>query len=511
MERRATVELFEQIRREYEFGVGTIKGVADKLGVHRRMVRQALANAEPPERKQSKRERRVIGPLLPFIDAILEADHNAPRKQRHTAHRIFERIRTELPEHQVAEVTVRLYVRERKRELGWSTRATCVPQSYAPGQEAQVDWYEAWAELSGELMLLQVFSIRSMVSGAAFHRAYHRATQQAFLEAHEHAFRYFQGVFRLLRYDNLKSAVKKILRGYRREETARFIAFRSHWRFQSDFCSPAEPHEKGGIEGEAGYFRRNHWVPIPNARDLAELNAQLLAACREDERRLIAGHKEPVGALVIEERAQLLPLAEQGFELADISFPRVDGLGCVRVRTNFYSAPAPPGKTVEVRLYPSHVQVRDEGRCIALHERCYERHQQVLDLEHYLDVLERKPGALLGSKPLASWRERGLWPQSYDRLLDDLIRRHGKQSGTRQMIQVLSLIKPHGHDRVRTAVEEAVSLGCADAAAIRHLVEAAELTHARDAIIELDTLSRFERPLPVMTDYDGLLDQEVTP
>ena len=505
------MELFEQIRREYEFGIGTITGVAHKLGVHRRMVRQALANAEPPERKQSERERRVIGPLRPFIDAILKADRKAPRKQRHTAHRIYERIRTELPEHKVAEVTVRLYVRERKRELGWSTRATCVPQSYAPGQEGQVDWYEAWAELSGELTLLQVFSMRSMVSGAAFHRAYHRATQQAFLEAHEHAFQYFQGVFRLLRYDNLKSAVKKILRGFRREETARFIAFRSHWRFQSEFCTPAEPHEKGGIEGEAGYFRRNHWVPIPKAQDLAELNAQLLAACREDERRLIVGHKQPVGALVIEERAHLLPLAGQGFELADISFPRVDGLGCVRVRTNLYSAPAPPGKTVEVRLYPSHVEVRHEGRCIALHERCYERHQQVLDLEHYLDVLERKPGALIGSKPLISWRERGLWPQSYDRLLDELIRRHGKQSGTRQMIQVLSLIKPHGHERVRTAVEQAVSFGCADAAAIRHLVEAADLTHARDAIIELDSLSRFERPLPVISDYDRLLDQEVAP
>jgi transposase len=435
----------------------------------------------------------------------------SPRKQRHTAHRIFERIRTELPEHKVAEVTVRLYVRERKRELGWSKPATCVPQSYAPGQEAQVDWYEAWAELSGEPTVLQVFSLRSMVSGAAFHRAYHRATQQAFLEAHEHAFQYFQGVFRLLRYDNLKSAVKKVLRGYRREETARFIAFRSHWRFESDFCTPAEPHEKGGIEGEAGYFRRNHWVPMPKARDLAELNAQLLAACREDERRLIAGHKQPVGALIIEERIHLLPLAEQGFELADLSFPRVDGLGCVRVRTNLYSAPAPPGKTVEVRLYPSHVEVRDEGRCIALHERCYERHQQVLDLEHYLDVLERKPGALVGSKPLAAWRDRGLWPQSYDRLHDELIRRHGKQSGTRQMIQVLSLIKPHGHERVGNAVDEAVNLGCADAAAIRHLVEAADLTHARNVIIELDTLSRFERPLPVMTYYDELLDQEVAP
>jgi hypothetical protein len=114
-------------------------------------------------------------------------------------------------------------------------------------------------------------------------------------------------------------------------------------------------------------------------------------------------------------------LAEQDLELAELSFPRMDGLGCMRVKTNLYSAPASPGRTVEVRLYPSHVEVREEGHLIARHERCYERHQQVLDLEHYLDVLERKPGALIGSRPLAAGRERGLWLLSYDRLLAELI------------------------------------------------------------------------------------------
>jgi hypothetical protein len=129
--------------------------------------------------------------------------------------------------------------------------------------------------------------------------------------------------------------------------------------------------------------------------------------------------------------------------------------------------------------------------------------------EHYLDVLERKPGALAGSKPLAHWRAKGWWPASYDRLLDELIERHGKPSGTRQMIQVLALVRPHGHSRLRAATEQAVALGCADAAAIRHLITADDLVRARGEIIELGVLSRFERPLPVMTDYEGLLSQEM--
>ena len=220
------------------------------------------------------------------------------------------------------------------------------------------------------------------------------------------------------------------------------------------------------------------------------------------------GKASPVGALMITERAHLLPLAEHGFELAELSFPRVDGLGCVRVRTNLYSVPAPAGKTVEVRLYPSHLEVHDEGRCVARHARSYERNRQVLDLEHYLDVLERKPGALAGAKPLLAWRQRGLWPESYDRLLAELVERHGKSSGTRQMIQVLSLIRQHGHQRVRSAIEAALSLGCSDAAAIRHLLQADDLVRAQGALVEVGALSRFERPLPVLTDYDRLLDQK---
>ena len=505
MEWRTKVELFEQIRREYEFGTGTIAGVARKLNVHRRMVREAIGSALPTPRKKTGRPPWKMIVAAAFVDQIQETDRKAPRKQRHTAHRIWERLQRELPECQACERTVRNYVHQRKVTLGLVVHETFVPQSYDWGVEAQVDWYDAYADLSGERTKLQGFSMRSMASGAAFHCAFLHATQQAFLEAHERAFAYFGGVFRRLRYDNLKSAVKKILRGQRREETARFIAFRSHWQYESEFCTPGEGHEKGGVEGEVGYFRRNHWVPVPQAIDIAELNRQLLESCREDEHRVIAGREQSVGAGLVVEREHLQALVAEGMDLAQTSFPTVNSSGCAKVLTNAYSVPLKAGTQVQAKIYASVVELWHDGSCVARHERCYRRQQQVLELEHYLDVLYRKPGALAGSRPLEQQRRAGLWPESFDQIWQSLIDRHGRQSGTRQMIEMLKLTRQHGHDRLRQAIEKALATGCTDPAAVRHLLHAGELNHVSCEAIDVGMLERYERPLPVMLEYDQLL------
>ncbi len=512
MEWSVKVELFEQLRREYEFGVGTIRGVARKFGVHRRLVRQAAAQPLPPVRQRPQRARPKLGPVIPFIDAILAADRSAPRKQRHTARRIFHRLRAELPGFPVAESTVRQYVREEKQALGLRGKVTCVPQSYAWGSEGQADWYEAVAELGGVRQTLQVFALRSMASGGAFHRAYTHATQQAFLEAHELAFHHFGGVFHRLRYDNLPLAVKRILRGREREQATRFIAFRSHWRFASEFCTPGEGHEKGGIEGEAGYFRRNHWVPIPQTADLAALNAQLLAACQADQQRVLAGRTEPVGVLMQREQPHLLPLAAEDFDLAEVSFPTVDGLGCVRVRTNFYSVPLRPSTQVEARVYPTRVELWHAGQQVARHARCYGRQQQVLDLEHYLDVLVHKPGALAGATPLAQWRAQGRWPACYDELWTRLQARQGRQAGTRAMIGLLQLGRVHGYDRLAACVAQALACGAADPAAVRYLLTAPALERQPPSALDVGArLAGYERPQPSVARYDELLCGEGRP
>jgi transposase len=506
LNRSEKVELYEQIRREYEHGVGTIKGVARKLGVHRRMVREALGSAMPRERKKAIRERPKLVLAVPFITAILEGDQRAPRKQRHTARRIWNRLRVERPEVEVAESTVRQYVRKRKLEMGLMGRETFIPQSYRWGSEAQVDWYEAYAEIDGEERKVYIFCLRSMASGGAFHHAYPHASQQAFLEGHELAFDYYQGVFEVLRYDNLASAVRKILRGHQREETARFIAFRSHWGFRSEFCTPGEGHEKGGVENEGGYFRRNHLVPVPKARSLEELNLRLLAACKEEEGRVISGRTQSVGAAMQIEREHLRPLAPEGFQLAAVHFPLVNASGCVKVLTNFYSVPLPVGVEVQAKVYSTYVEIWHQGRRVARHERSFGRQQQVLDLEHYLEALRKKPGALAGSTPLEQWRAQGRWPTSYDRFWVVLKQRQGQQEGTRSMIDLLRLGCRHGYEQLERAVEQALELGCSDVGAVRLLLESEGVEPRRPAeLMEIGALRAYDRPQPTMSNYDQLL------
>ncbi len=273
------METFEQIRRDRDREGLSIRALAARHGVHRRAVRQALASPVPPaKRSPVGRPAPKLGAHRAVIDEWIEADRDAPRKQRHTARRIWQRL---VAEHgaQVSERQVARYVRERRRELG-DVGEAFVPQAHAPGAEGEVDWGEAWVLLGGARTKVHLLHLRLCHSGAAFAAAFLNETQQAFLEAHAEAFEFLGGVPALVRYDNLGSAVKQVLRGRRRVESDRFVAMRSHFLFESSFTLV-------GLQGAREGRRRGRGRPLPPAPSRPGSRGRVVGrAQREAARRL---------------------------------------------------------------------------------------------------------------------------------------------------------------------------------------------------------------------------------
>jgi transposase len=419
------VEQFEQIRRDRAREGLSLRALAERHGVHRRTVRAALESPLPPLRRTPVgRPAPKLGPFRVLIDAWLEADWEAPRKQRHTAKRIWQRL---VDEHgaDVGQSTVRDYVRQRKRALGWPVGEVFVPQVHAPGIEAEVDWGQAEVVLAGIATTVHLFVMRASFSGAAFCQASLVETQQAFLELHVQAFEWFGGVFPKIRFDNLKSAVKKVLKGRRRVESDRFVALRSHYLFASQFTTPGleGAHEKGGVEGEVGRHRRNHLVPVPEVADLAELNTRLLAGCESDLGRRIDGRAGTVGEAWATERPLLLALPAEPFDACETAAPRVDQKSLVTIRQNRYSVPvALAGLRVSARVGAREITINHAGREVARHERLHGRFGTSAQLDHYLELLKRKPGGLEHSLALSQERGRGAWPGCFDELWAALAR-----------------------------------------------------------------------------------------
>ncbi|MGE5636397.1 MAG: IS21 family transposase [Nocardioidaceae bacterium] len=505
------MELFEQIRRDRDREGLSIRELARRHGVHRRAVRQALVSPLPPaKRPPSHRPAPKLGAYRPLIDGWLEADRKAPRKQRHTAKRVWRRL---VDEHgvEVAETTVREYVRRRRRALGLPVDEVFVPQVHAPGVGAQVDWGEATVLLAGAATTVHLFLMRASFSGAAFCQASLVETQQAFLELHVEAFAWFGGVFAALRFDNLTSAVKQVLRGRRRVETDRFIALRSHYLFDAEFTRPGKEgaHEKGGIEGEVGRFRRNHLVPVQEVCDLAELNAMLLAGCEADLARRIVGRDMTVGEAFAQERPSLRGLPAEPFDASEVAAPRVDAKSLVTVRQNRYSVPVClAGLKVSARIGARELTISHAGKEVARHERLHGKHGTAARLDHYLELLQRKPGGLEHSLPLAQERERGTWPAAFDELWAALTARYGRSQAARQMVDVLLLCREHGPDRVVLAVRGALTAGAIDGRAVAVLAAKADRREPAPLSDLEPRLAAHARPLPDLADYDQLHGRE---
>ncbi|HEY7010232.1 MAG TPA: IS21 family transposase [Jatrophihabitantaceae bacterium] len=509
MAKRLRVELFEQIRRARRVEPGVpIRELARRFGTHRRTVREALASAVPAPRKPVVRPSPVLDRWKPTIDVWLEADREAPRKQRHTARRVWQRL---VEEHQatVGESTVRRYVAEVRRRQPAVTVQVKVPQWHPLGAEAEVDFGQLAFYLDGVLTEGWMFVFRLSASGRGFHRVYMNQAQQAFLDGHVRALEHMGGVPGRVRYDNLKPAVVRVLRGRDRAETERFIALRSHYGFDSFFCQPGPDgaHEKGGVEGEVGRFRRRHLVPVPRVRTVAELNELVAAGDVADDHRRIDGRAITVGDHFTLEALTLQPLPVERFDTTLLLTPRVDAKSRVCVRQCFYSVPVRyVGRRVDVRLGAEVVEVLDGSRTVAVHARLVAKGSEALVLDHYLEVLRLKPGALPGATALARARASGAFGVEHEQFWMLARRRLGDQAGTRALVEVLLAHRMLPAAAVRTALAACTHVGVVDPDVVIIEARRAAADHSATVVPIGDGLARYDRPLPTISHYDQLLE-----
>ena len=507
------MEQFERIRRDSRDGGLSIRQLAKRHGVHRRTVREALASSTPPPRKVPDREAPVTGRHVDLVRGWLVEDLKVPRKQRHTARRVWQRLLEE-QQAEVGESTVRTLVARLRVEIGADRCLVSVPQTHPPAAEAEVDFGEFWASIAGKMWKLYMFCLRLSFSGKAFHFGYANQSQESFLDGHVRAFEAFGGVpTGMLRYDNLKPAVIRVALGRERFEHPRFVAMRSHYGYDSFFCMPGieGAHEKGGVEGEIGRFRRRHLTPVPHLGSLAALNQALAAADVRDDARRIGARGETVGAAAAQEMAMLRPLPADRFDVALVLSCRVDAKARVCVRQSYYSVPARyAGRRLEVRLGATMITIIDGTAVVASHPRSLAKGTEDLVLDHYLEVLTRKPGALAGATALVAARACGAFTADHQRFWDAARRRLGDGPGTRALIGVLLL-----H---RTLPATAVVAGMTAAAAIDSVdpdlvaIQARRADHPRTnaAPAGQPTPSCGDRPPPSLAGYDQLLTRTET-
>ncbi|MDQ3306133.1 MAG: IS21 family transposase [Actinomycetota bacterium] len=499
------VELYERIRRDNRDEALSVRALADRHHVHRRTVREALASATPPGRKTPERESTALGPWKEVIRTWLKDDRQAPRKQRHSARRVWQRLVAEYGA-TMAESTVRSFVAQVNFELDNTLAIVTVPQTHGPGAEAEVDFGEFSATIDGVSTKCWMFCMRLSHSGRGFHVAFSHQAQEAFFEGHVLAFVHFAGLPRRIRYDNLKAAVAKILMGRDRAENERFVALRSHYGFDSFFCIPGVEgaHEKGGVEGEIGRFRRRHLVPVPDVTSLGELNVLIAAGDRIDDDRHIARRSETVGEAASAEAPSLRALPEEAFDSCAQLSAKVDTKGRICVRQSFYSVPVGLARRhVQVRLGAQAFEVVADGKVVATHQRSLHKGSEDLVLDHYLEILVRKPGALPGSTALAQARACGAFGATHERFWTEARRQHGDGAGTRALIGALLLQRRLPAASVMAGMEAALAIDSTDPEVVA--IEARRLGEGRPAVVVPISVAVDPRPPPSLGDYDELL------
>jgi len=464
------MDQYELIRTAHRVYGKSIREIAREYGHSRKTIRKALMGLPPAYRRAKEPFAPVMGPFMITVEKWLQDDLDRPRKQRHTARRVFARL---VSEHgfQGSEATVRRWVRMCKSRLGLGKPQAVIPLDPEIAREAEVDWGAAQVRMRGESRGIKIFCMRSRYSGKPFVCAYPWERQEMFFDGLMRAFEFYGGVFPVLVFDNLKSAVRRILKGKGRVEQERFTAFRSHYTFEARYCNPGKGREKGGVEGLVGYARRNFLVPMPEVNDFAELNELLLKECMDHGRRRIGGREDgrTISQRHEEELSRLAPLPERPFENEKVLRVRVSSYQTAQVDRNRYSAPtAFVGQWVWAHVGCDKVVLYAGRRKIAEHARLFNNSKWQIDPLHYLGLIAERPQAFDNARPIRQWRTA--WPGEYEIMLATLRRRLGDNKGTRDFVRILQLHQDHPAHKIQRAVADALRYQSYSYDAVKHLL-----------------------------------------
>ena len=455
------VELYARVRYACHREGLSQREAARRFGLDPKTVAKMLRHSVPPGYRRTKPPvRPKLDTVTAIIDQILEADRTAPPKQRHTAKRIYDRLRTE---HGFTGgyTIVKDYVRESRARA----QEVFVPLVHPPGH-AQADFGEAVAVVAGERQTIHLFCLDLPHSDACFVKAYPAERTEAFLDGHNAAFGFFGGVPLSILYDNTRLAVARILGDGRRQRTQAFAELQSHYLFDDRFGRPGKGNDKGKVEGLVGYARRNFLVPVPVVPSLAALNAHLEQRCLERLDHRVRGHDESIGERLVRDLAALQRRPSVPFEACERKAGRVSSLSLVRYDRNDYSVPTAYGhRPVLVKGSVEEVVISCGADIIARHPRSYGREDFVFEPRHYLALLEHKIGALDQAAPLQGWQ----LPEAFATLRRLLEARMGR-NGKREYVQVLRLLETFRLENVHAGVRQALRLGAIGFDAVKHLV-----------------------------------------
>lgn len=456
----------ERIRRAYFFQRKSIRQIAREFHHARRTVRKAIYDPAPPQyTRVVPATKPVLGPFAAIIDRWLDEDLSSPKKQRHTARRVYHRL---VEEHgfKGGESTVRRYVRQhRPRE-----RQVYIPLEYDPGSDAQCDFGTAYVVIGDKLEQVQLFCLRLCYSTRSFVIAFPHQKQEAFFEGHVAGFDFLGGVPGNIWYDNLSAAVNNLVKGkgHRVQEQESFIAFRSHYLFQSRFCNPGEAHEKGLIENLVGYARRNFLVPLPRVSSFQELNEFLLERCLKEDQRRLRGKSKTIGELWLEEKARLLPLPEHAYPCCKVCVAKPNSLSLVTFQTNRYSVPVDYAyEKLTLKAFVDRVELSAGEKVVAVHRRSYGREEDIIDPLHYLPLLRERLRAFPYAKAIRRWH----WPDVFDCYLAALRVRHQNGAATREFIQTLELCSSYPEEEVAQAMDQALAWHAPSLDAVSHILK----------------------------------------